>query len=56
LLTWFDYLNVDLDTARYYLLAGVVPVIPILLLTRLDPGGVERKKLAEREALAPSPA
>jgi PAT family beta-lactamase induction signal transducer AmpG len=56
LLSWFDYLNVNLDTAQYYLLAGMVPLLPMLLLTQLDPAGVERKKLAEREALALSAA
>lgn len=56
LLTWLESMDYGLSTANYYLLAGIVPLIPIALLTQLDPNTVERKKRAEQAALAPSAA
>ena len=52
LLTWLESMDYGLNTADYYLLAGIALIIPIGLLTQLDPNGVERNKRAENEALA----
>ena len=52
LLAWLEYFGYRLDTADFYVLAGAMPILPLLLLTRLDPAAVERRKIADREALA----
>jgi hypothetical protein len=45
-------MELRLATADYYLFAACLYAVPLLLLIGLDPDGVERRKIAEREALA----
>lgn len=52
LLTWLDLAGYDLALDQLYLLGGALPLLALLLLIGLDPDGVERRKIAEREALA----
>ncbi len=44
------------DAANFYVLAGLSPVVPLLLLMTLDPDGVERRKRDERGGLVTSVA
>lgn len=52
LLTWLDLAGYDLRLDQLYLLGGLLPLVALVLLFGLDPDGVERRKIAEREALA----
>jgi PAT family beta-lactamase induction signal transducer AmpG len=52
ILTVIDLMELRLATADYYLFAACLYAVPLLLLIGLDPDGVERRKIAEREALA----
>ncbi len=52
LLTWLDLAGYDLRLDQLYLLGGLLPLVALVLLIGLDPDGVERRKIAEREALA----
>ena len=56
LLTWIDVGGYGFDAASFYVLAGLSPVIPLLLIMTLDPDGVERRKIAERDGLVTSVA
>ena len=51
ILTVIDLMDLRLATADYYLFAACLYAMPLLLLIGLDPDGVERRKIAEREAL-----
>jgi hypothetical protein len=37
-----------LDAANFYVLAGLSPVIPLLLIMTLDPDSVERRRRDKR--------
>jgi PAT family beta-lactamase induction signal transducer AmpG len=50
--TWVDLTGLPLDIADLYVLGGLLPVIPLLLLGGLDPDGVVARKRAE-QGLAP---
>jgi len=52
LLTWLDLAGYDLRLDELYMLGGIMPLLALALLIGLDPDGVERRKIAEREALA----
>lgn len=52
LLTWLDLAGYNLAMGQFYLIGGALPLMALLLLIGLDPDGVERRKIAEREALA----
>lgn len=56
LLTWLDLAGYNLALSELYLLGGLLPLAALTLLIGLDPDGVERRKIAEREALAASAA
>ncbi|MEJ2602725.1 MAG: MFS transporter [Gammaproteobacteria bacterium] len=56
LLAWLDLAGYDLRLDQLYVLGGLMPLAALVLLIGLDPDGVERRKLAEREALAASVA
>ena len=47
LITWFGLAGLDLSLADFYMLAGLSPLIPLVLLVGLDPDGVEERRLAE---------
>jgi PAT family beta-lactamase induction signal transducer AmpG len=45
---WFEVLGFDLSLADFYLIGGLLPLLPALLLTGLDPDSVEARKRAEQ--------
>lgn len=46
--SWLPLAGYDLTFADAYLLAGVVPILPLLLIFTFDPNGAEKHKLADR--------
>lgn len=46
--TWVDLTGLPLDIADLYVLGGLLPIIPLLLLSGLDPDGVVARKHAEQ--------
>ena len=49
---WLELTGLELGIADFYLIAGLLPLLPILLLIGLDPDGIEKRKLSERQDLA----
>ncbi len=47
LITWLELSGFNLSLADFYMLAGLSPLIPLVLLVGLDPDGVEERRLAE---------
>ena len=49
---WLEYTGLELTNADYFAFAGLVMIVPMLLLLTLDPDGVAARKRAEEAALA----
>ena len=49
---WLEYTGLELTNADYFAFAGLVMILPMLLLLTLDPDGVAARKRAEEAALA----
>jgi hypothetical protein len=55
--TWLELTGWSVGFAELYVLGGLLPVVPLLLLSRLDPDGVVARKRAEEQlASRPAPA
>lgn len=54
--TWLEAAGFGMGLADFYLLAGIVPIVPLVLLVGLDPDGVEARKLTELRQVAPATA
>lgn len=49
---WLPLGGLSLNIADFYVIAGVLPILPVLLLIGLDPDGIEQRKLREHRILA----
>jgi PAT family beta-lactamase induction signal transducer AmpG len=49
---WLELTGLPLSIADFYLIAGLLPIFPVLLLIGLNPDGIEERKLREQRSLA----
>jgi len=53
---WIEHAGFSLSLAGFYFLAGLLPIVPALLLTGLNPDAIEARKHREQRLAAPTSA